>query len=82
MYPLLRDLLFNFDAEGVHHFSMNTFKMLNKWSFLQKLLQNNLSFQHHKLQKKFFGIYFPNPVGLGAGFDKNALYLKDRKSVV
>lgn len=77
MYPLLRDLLFNFDAEGVHHFSMNTFKMLNKWSFLQKLLQNNLSFQHHKLQKKFFGIYFPNPVGLGAGFDKNALYLNE-----
>ncbi len=81
MYPLLRDLLFNFDAEGVHHFSMNTFKMLNKWSFLQKMLEKNLSFQHHKLQKKFFGIYFPNPVGLGAGFDKNALYLNELETI-
>ena len=81
MYPILRDLLFNFDAEGVHHFSMNTFKMLNKWSFLQKMLENNLSFQHHKLQKKFFGIYFPNPVGLGAGFDKNALYLNELETI-
>lgn len=81
MYPLLRDLLFNFDAEGVHHFSMNTFKILNKWSFLQKMLEKNLSFQHHKLQKKFFGIYFPNPVGLGAGFDKNALYLNELETI-
>lgn len=81
MYPFLRDLLFNFDAEGVHHFSMNTFQTLNKWPFLHGVLAKQFGFKHHKLQKKYFGIYFPNPVGLGAGFDKNAVYLKELETL-
>lgn len=81
MYPVIRDLLFNFDAEGVHHFSMNSFKTLNKIPFISKALKQQFHFEHHKLQKKFFGIYFPNPVGLGAGFDKNALYLNELETL-
>lgn len=81
MYPIIRDLLFNFDAEGVHHFSMDAFKTLNKWPYFNRILEQQFRVDHHKLQRKYFGIYFPNPVGLGAGFDKNALYLKELESL-
>jgi dihydroorotate dehydrogenase len=33
--------------------------------------------EHDKLGRELFGLRFPNPVGLGAGFDKNALYLRE-----
>jgi dihydroorotate dehydrogenase len=77
MYSLLRQLLFNFPPERVHHFSMNILRDVNKYSALRKLMRNNFSLHHVSLSKELFGLSFPNPVGLGAGFDKNALYLNE-----
>ncbi len=77
MYALIRDILFNFDAEAVHHFSMNTFKTVNKSGWIHQFLCSQFQYSHPSLQKTLFGIKFPNPVGLGAGFDKNALYLSE-----
>jgi dihydroorotate dehydrogenase len=77
MYQMLRQLLFNFPPESVHHFSMNILKDVNKLPALKNILKKNFSVQHPCLQKNIFGLSFPNPVGLGAGFDKNALYLNE-----
>jgi len=81
MYSLLRDILFNFDAEAVHHFSMEALKTANKLTPLHKWLSNSFQVQHSLLHRDVFGLRFPNPVGLGAGFDKNALYLTELETL-
>ncbi len=81
MYPLIRDILFKFDAEGVHHFSMNGLKKLSSVGFIKKIIENQFCFHHPSLQKNIFGLTFKNPIGLGAGFDKNALYLNELEAL-
>lgn len=77
MYNLLRSFLFLFDAEKVHYFSMNGFKLLLKFPFAKKIFSNKYSVINDALETTAFGIEFSNPVGLGAGFDKNAKYLNE-----
>ncbi len=77
MYSLLRQLLFNFPPEKVHHFSMNILRDVNRFSPVRSLLKKSFVSTDRSLEKKVFGLRFPNPVGLGAGFDKNALYLNE-----
>ena len=74
MYNLLRNLLFLFDAEKVHYFSMNLLKLVCKIPFIKILLSNVF-----KVNKPVhaLGLEFENMVGLGAGFDKNAKYLTE-----
>ena len=81
MYSALRDILFNFDAEGVHHFSMNTLRVACKVDFIQRELARAYQLNHHSLTRKAFGLLFKNPVGLGAGFDKNAYYIKELETL-
>ncbi|MDB5191420.1 MAG: quinone-dependent dihydroorotate dehydrogenase [Segetibacter sp.] len=81
MYQLLRNILFNFDAEAVHHFSMKALKGASEVEFINKALFNNFSLEDQRLAKTVFGLYFKNPVGLGAGFDKNALYIKELEAL-
>ena len=76
MYTLLRDLLFNFPPEEVHQFSMNMLSFGCKIGFVKDIITKNASLEHHSLEKDVFGLHFKNPVGLGAGFDKNACYLE------
>ena len=77
IYPFIRNQLFRFDPEAVHHFSMNALKMACSLAPSRWLLEHQFQFEHTSLQKNLFGLSFKNPVGLGAGFDKNALYLKE-----
>ena len=77
MYNLLRNILFNFDAEGVHHFSMNLLKNVGNISFANQLISKGFSLEHPSLERNLFGLKFKNPVGLGAGFDKNAIFIKE-----
>ena len=77
LYPLIRELLFCFPPEDVHYFSMNMLKTGCSIGPVKSLLKNKFSFPGDGLQKTVFGLSFPNPVGLGAGFDKNALYLNE-----
>ena len=81
MYKLLRSILFNFNTEAVHHFSMGSLSFACKIGWLRKLISNQFSYQHPKLEKEVFGLKFSNPVGLGAGFDKNALYLTELEAL-
>ncbi len=77
MYRLLRTVLFYFPPEAVHYFSMNWLKRLCSISWIKKWLQQTYGVTNPALAKKVFGLSFTNPVGLGAGFDKNALYLHE-----
>ena len=69
---IIRPLLFLFDPEQVHHF---TFKMIRYIHFIPGVGALIRSFFYHnnpKLARNLFGLTFPNPVGLAAGFDKDA----------
>ena len=76
MYGFLRSLLFSLSPHQAHEFSMKLMQILslNQWS--NNLLKNQFSFENISLQKTVFGLTFKNPVGLAAGFDKNADYLQ------
>lgn len=80
MYKLLRSLLFLFDPEKVHYFSMGSLKLLCKIPGGKMLLK--LCFRPKAgLPTSAFNLQFPNPVGLAAGFDKNASYLNELEAL-
>ena len=74
MYKTIRDILFRFDAEKVHSFSMSSFKTACQVPGLRGILEQQ--FRPEDLPLTCFGLPFRNPVGLAAGFDKNASYLE------
>ena len=81
MYQLIRKLLFNFDAERVHHFAMNSLKLASATGITQSLIRPGFTSNQTSLGRTVFGISFKNPVGLAAGFDKNALYLTELEAL-
>ena len=81
IYPLIRELLFCFPPEGVHYFSMNLLKSACRVKPVKSVVQRCFGYSGTELQKTVFGLSFSNPVGLGAGFDKNALYLNELEAL-
>jgi len=81
MYSLLRNILFLLPAETAHYFSMNVLKCLCSIGFISKKISEQFTIQHSQLTTNAFGITFKNPVGLGAGFDKNAKYLRELETL-
>ena len=73
MYRLLiRPILFLFDPEKVHYISFSTIKFLSKIG-LSGLFKSMFLIEDKRLERDLFGLKFKNPVGLAAGFDKNAV---------
>jgi dihydroorotate dehydrogenase len=81
MYKILRSILFLFSPEWVHYFSMNCLKGLCSVSFIKKIIARSFTVENKQLNKELFGQQFKNPVGLAAGFDKNALYLNELETL-
>lgn len=78
MYKLfVRPLLFSFDPEWVHYFTLNALRLINKIPLTGWLLRKIYSYENPSLEKELFGIKFKNPVGLAAGFDKNGKYISE-----
>jgi dihydroorotate dehydrogenase len=69
---IVRPLLFRFDPEGVHHFSFKAIKLLSKVPGFSTLSRKRYKINHPALKRQLFGLEFENPVGLAAGFDKDA----------
>lgn len=81
MYKVLRNTLFLFPPEWVHYLSMNCLKFLCSIG-LKKLIAS--VFGRGAVVKGEWllcGLKFKNPVGLGAGFDKNAKYLRELEAL-
>ena len=73
MYKLIiKPLLFFFDPEWVHHTVFKSIKIAHKIPGISYLLRTAFSIKDKGLERKLFGLTFPNPVGLAAGFDKDA----------
>ncbi|MEN8125547.1 MAG: quinone-dependent dihydroorotate dehydrogenase [Bacteroidota bacterium] len=69
---VVRKLLFKFDPEEVHHFTFSMLKTLFRIPFANDLAKQIFQVNDKKLERKLFGLTFKNPIGLAAGFDKNA----------
>ena len=76
MYKILiRPVLFLFDPEKVHHWVFWWIRLFQQLPFFGSFQQKLFSCQKPELAREVFGINFPNPIGLAAGFDKNAVVI-------
>ena len=70
---LIRPILFKFDPEKVHHFIFSLIKFIHKIPGVASLNKAMYKVNDARLEREVFGLKFQNPVGLAAGFDKNAV---------
>lgn len=73
---VIKPILFLLSPEKAHGFSMSNLKILLKIPGAKRIFYSSSNYSS-KLEKEVFGLKFPNPVGLAAGFDKNAEYLHE-----
>jgi len=74
---LIRPILFLFSPETIHAIIFLKLKFWFKVPGIPFLFKKYYSVSHPKLKRKVFGLDFENPVGLAAGFDKDASLYKE-----
>jgi dihydroorotate dehydrogenase len=79
MYTIVRKFFFLFDAEAVHHFAMDALRFFCSWGPLRRLIANRFRPASDPLTQ--WGLPFQHRVGLAAGFDKNAKYLRELEAL-
>ena len=74
---IIQPILFRFDAEKAHHITFDLIKFLFKIPFVPQIFRAIYHYEHPSLEREVFGLKFKNPVGLAAGFDKNAVMIDE-----
>ena len=74
---LIRPLLFRYDPEKIHHFTFSSIRFLNSIPGMPALLRSMYDVRDPRLEREVFGLKFPNPVGLAAGLDKDAVLYRE-----
>ena len=78
MYKLLiRPLLFWFDPEKVHYFTFSIIQFVSNIPGFSSIFRAIYAVEDKRLETEVFGLKFKNPVGLAAGFDKDAVLYKE-----
>ncbi len=77
---IIRPLFFLFSAETAHKLVVNVLRFSFSIPGIRKLVSKRYIVRSKSLKRKVAGIEFPNPVGLAAGFDKNAKYVNELAS--
>ena len=72
MYSLIKPILFQFDPEKVHYYVVRNLKRFNRFPGGAAFSRALWAVNNERLKRTVFGLEFKNPVGLAAGFDKNA----------
>lgn len=75
MYRIIRSLLFLISPESVHHFVMKALNTGYAIAPVRAWMKSMFTSKKSGLERELWGIKFPNPVGLAAGFDKDAKYV-------
>ena len=73
MYNLIKKILFRFEPETIHHQVMKGLQILHGLPLGKKLIRSFCQ-PATGLERQLWGLTFKNPVGLAAGFDKDAKY--------
>jgi dihydroorotate dehydrogenase len=76
VYELLKPWLFRQDPETIHERMMHLLAWLGQRGPSLELIRQLFSLRDPRLEVSAFGLRFPNPIGLAAGFDKNALAVR------
>lgn len=69
---ILKPIFFRMDPEDIHDFMVGQGVLLSKFGFTRFLTKVAFGYSHPLLEQEILGISFKNPIGLAAGFDKNA----------
>ncbi len=77
MYALLKKYLFSKDPEWTHYWVMNHLKSFHSFGFGRGIIKSWFGYSDTRLAKNVFGLPFKNPIGLAAGFDKDAKYIDE-----
>jgi dihydroorotate dehydrogenase len=77
---LLRPILFLFDPEKVHYFVFSMIRLLHEIPGIPWLNRQLFLVDDIRLERHVFGLTFKNPVGIAAGFDKNAVLYNQLES--
>ncbi|WP_343701128.1 quinone-dependent dihydroorotate dehydrogenase [Chitinophaga sp.] len=77
MYGFIKKILFGFPPESIHHSVMRGLKVVNGLPFGKNLLDAFCQPKNVGLERILWGLRFPNPVGLAAGFDKDGKYIDE-----
>ena len=72
---LIRPILFLFAPETIHKLAVFYIRLLSSIPGIQSLVRHLYRVKHPALEREVFGLRFQNPVGLAAGFDKDALMI-------
>ena len=72
LYDIARPLLFRMDAERVHEAVVRRLEAAGRSPRLTRMLRARYFMEDPRLSQELWGVRFPNPVGIAAGFDKNA----------
>jgi dihydroorotate dehydrogenase len=78
---IIRPILFLIDAEKIHHLVFKLLKIGGALPGAKAALRSLFDYQKSKTGKTLFGIHFRNPVGLAAGFDKDARLIDELASL-
>lgn len=74
---ILRPVFFSIDPEKIHHLVFKLIKFSQSIPGISFITRSLFVTKNQKLEREVFGIKFPNPVGLAAGFDKDAKLYKE-----
>ncbi|MGE8241533.1 MAG: quinone-dependent dihydroorotate dehydrogenase, partial [Sphingobacterium sp.] len=77
MYKLVKPIFFTMNPEMAHHKVTSGLNVFSKIWGAKQLLNTIFTVEDPRLEREVFGLKFKNPVGLAAGFDKNAEYISD-----
>lgn len=69
---IIRPLLFKLQPETIHHVLVVAMKFCRLIPFAKTIMRWTMSYRDKSLEREVLGLKFPNPIGLAAGFDKNA----------
>ncbi len=70
---IIRPVFFLFQPENIHHFVFKAIKFFCKIPGVPSIIKSIYTVKDKRLERKVFGLTFPNPVGLAAGLDKDAM---------
>ena len=77
MYKLIKPLLFQFDPENIHYVVTGALRRVNQIWGVKSFLKNLYQLEDKRLAREVLGLKFKNPLGLAAGFDKNASLIEE-----
>jgi dihydroorotate dehydrogenase len=73
---LLRPLLYSLPPEKAHYLTAGLLATAAQIIGVRSIIQKSFELNDKSLEREVFGLKFPNPVGLAAGFDKDARWIE------